>query len=548
MNKLLRYPWFLPTVIFAILVLAAANMHPLWGDEAETALFARNIVKFSLPKGWDGVNIMGITNAAVLNKDLINHTSPWAQYYLVAASFKLFGESSFTARLPSIIISFFTIPLIYILANKLTKNKKIAFLTTVFSSLSVQYILFAYQARYYILTCLSGLLFFYAAYSLHHSNWKTKLLFIISGVIFFYANYVSFFSFYLATFFSLLFYQILQRESLRKLCQKTAQFVILSIFIALLTVPWIILLKPMQTRGIFISYPLKEFFLNFGYFLHEGLKDPFNFSNVFPYGFYFLFVFILTIYLKRREIKSIKLILFLASISFFFLINMTMITTLTYVDTLFVNARYTTVIIPFLILLAATLVYETIKLQKWLGFMVIFLYLFTNIFTFNKPRSDFLNLLNEMVHSYATPDIMVAQYLKSHAAAGDTAFVNLDRDHESLIFQLNKKIRFINRVSLVNTRIFPKNRAIIPRYIYDFRGEPDWVIFYSRRIEPGDFMTFDLRPLPPEVNLSDDYNLTILPIFFSDLSRPEIDVHSFTKIEPSYDDQIFIYQKKAKNE
>src|SRR3989344_4117838 len=89
-----RHPWVIPTIVFTVLIIGAAEMHELWGDEAETALFGRNILKYGMPKGWDGTNIMGINNAVVLDRNLINHTSPWAQYYMVAASFAVFGESS----------------------------------------------------------------------------------------------------------------------------------------------------------------------------------------------------------------------------------------------------------------------------------------------------------------------------------------------------------------------------------------------------------------------------------------------------------------------
>ena len=107
-----KIPWIGPTVLFAVLVILAANMHPLWGDEAETALFARNILRYGIPLGWDGTNIMGINNGVVLDSNLINHTSPWAQYYLVALSFKLFGESSITARLPFILSAILSIPVL----------------------------------------------------------------------------------------------------------------------------------------------------------------------------------------------------------------------------------------------------------------------------------------------------------------------------------------------------------------------------------------------------------------------------------------------------
>jgi hypothetical protein len=153
--------------------------------------------------------------------------------------------------------------------------------------------------------------------------------------------------------------------------------------------------------------------------------------------------------------------------------------------------------------------------------------------------------MKEVVRPYKTPDREVANFLEKNAKNGDTAFINLDRDHEPLIFYLKNKIKFVNRVSLTNTRIFPKNRTLIPRYIYSFRDKPDWIILYSKRGNDGSFLTFDYRPTDPNINLKEDYTEVPLPIFFSDMSRPEIELRSFTEIKPSYQDQVFIYKKKT---
>jgi hypothetical protein len=174
----------------------------------------------------------------------------------------------------------------------------------------------------------------------------------------------------------------------------------------------------------------------------------------------------------------------------------------------------------------------------------LIIYLSSNLFTLSSPRSFFFEFIHELTHPYATPDKVVADYLSKNANYGETAFVSLDRDHEPLIFHLKDRIKFVNRVSLVNTRIFPKNRNIIPRYIYDFRDAPDWVILYSKRGNDGTFFTFDYRPIPPEINLAQDYEEIAVPVFFADMSRPEIDLRSFYKIEPVFNDQVFIYKKK----
>jgi hypothetical protein len=103
----------------------------------------------------------------------------------------------------------------------------------------------------------------------------------------------------------------------------------------------------------------------------------------------------------------------------------------------------------------------------------------------------------------------------------------------------------VNRVSLVNTRIFPQNRGIIPRYVYDYRESPDWVIMYSMRGEDGTFFTSDYRGLWPEVDLMNNYTEHVIPVFFSDLSRPEMEMRSFTGVtRPAPIDYVYIYQKK----
>lgn len=94
-----------------------------------------------------------------------------------------------------------------------------------------------------------------------------------------------------------------------------------------------------------------------------------------------------------------------------------------------------------------------------------------------------------------------------------------------------------------NTKIFPQNYSELPEYIYEFRDKPDWIILYSKRGFDGSYFTFDNRAMPP-VDLNTDYEEIILPIFFSDLSRPEIELHSFTQIKPEYKDQVFVYHLK----
>lgn len=517
-------------------------MHPLWGDEAETALFARNILKCGVPCGWDGVNIMGINDAVVLNKDLVNHTSPWTQYYVTAASFALFGQSSFTARLPFMLLSIVSFPLLYLLANMLTNSKRTAFLTILIASLSIPFILFAYQTRYYSITNLAGILLVLSCLTLAKRNWLPKLLFIFSGTLFFYGNYISFVAFIASTFLSMLIFFLVLQKPRREIGTFIISFLGASSIIAALSATWYFILKPFETRGEIVISSLSAVSKELPIVFREAFT-PYNANSAFPLTFVVLFIMI--VIFKHREKDIVGPIVFSLLLPFLYLFIMSFFTVVAVVDTSFIHTRYTMVIFPFLAMACALIISHLWGWKKEIAAIVLVAFLFTNIFTLQKPRSLFLEFLGEVKNPYATADKVVADYLRANAQDGDSAFVSLDRDHEPLIFHLRDKIRFINRVSLTNTRIFPENRKVIPRYIYDFRDEPDWVILYSKRGNDTSFLTFDYRQTPPEIDLENHYEEIILPIFFSDMSRPEIELRSFTKIDPTPDDRVFIYKKKS---
>jgi 4-amino-4-deoxy-L-arabinose transferase-like glycosyltransferase len=535
------HPLIIALCMAVILLIGGARAHPLWGDEAETALFAQNILKYGVPKGWDGTNIMGIDNAVVLNKNLINHTSPWAQYYLTAGSFLLFGVNAISARIPSIVLSIITLLLVYVLAIKLYGSKAIAGVSALLLSLTVQFILFGYQDRYYaLITWCSVLLTFACLTLLRRSIWP-KILFVVGGVLFFYGNYVCFVAFYLSLFITFLVYFIIRKQPVRTILRFIMWFGGLSLIMVFFTLPWYLAFAPFGDRGSFVFGNPLEFIRNLLEFFVESLY-PYNYNNVFPVLFLVVFVAIVWIRLKKKQDVSALMLPMLLAVLYLFI--MSVFTTVALVDTLFISTRYTMIVIPFFVLTLAFLVYEIWRYHRKIGLVVIVVLVTTNCFTFTSFKSYLWEYIGEILHPYITPDVAVAQYLKIHAARGDSAFVNFDRDHEPLIFLLGDKIRFVNRVSLVNTRIFPQNRGIIPRYIYDFRDEPDWVIMYSKRGLDGSFLTFDRRDLWPEVDLEADYREIVLPVFFSDMSRPEIELRRFSIPTVDPGDYIYIYEKK----
>jgi hypothetical protein len=427
-------------LIFMVLAMMGALAHPLWGDEAETALFGRNVLAYGIPKGWDGVNIMGIQDATVLNRDLINYKSPWAQYYLEAASFALLPQNSFTARLPFLFLGILVIPALYLLTKSLTQSKQVALLATGVASVSVPFLLFSYQARYYSLVILMAVVLTYSSLRVTEKKIWPKLLFIISSVLFFYGNYVAFFSFSVALFFGFqltFFFSYIHRKEqifLKEAKRFLISYLLCMIPVILLTLPWILYFKPFSSSVQQGLINTSDDLAAFVYFFLDALFK-YNDNGVFPFVFVPLWVVIILKKLRQKE--PFAPLLLIGAIPFLFISVMAFFTGIAHVETTFTATRYTMIAFPFFTITAAYLLYELVRWKKYIGWAVVVLFAGTTLFSLKlPPRMLLAEYLSEVTAPYQTPDQVVAEYLKEHAKDGDMAFVSIDRDHEPLEFYL----------------------------------------------------------------------------------------------------------------
>ncbi|PYT09668.1 MAG: hypothetical protein DMF49_01500 [Acidobacteria bacterium] len=102
----------------ALLLLYGLGAPRLWQDEAETALLGRNTLRFGLPRVWDGNNLVAQFYAIDFDSHLLFGKS-WLPSYLVAGFFALFGQGTFTARLPFALCGLMTVWLTWRLGRKL---------------------------------------------------------------------------------------------------------------------------------------------------------------------------------------------------------------------------------------------------------------------------------------------------------------------------------------------------------------------------------------------------------------------------------------------
>ena len=96
------------STVAGLLLLAALLIFPnlddryLWDDEAETALLAKNVLRFGVPVAWDGVSLISQECGSDYDVNYLWRQTPWLPIYLTAASFALLDAGTFTARLPCV--------------------------------------------------------------------------------------------------------------------------------------------------------------------------------------------------------------------------------------------------------------------------------------------------------------------------------------------------------------------------------------------------------------------------------------------------------------
>jgi len=159
-------------IIACILILGCAYLWNtdsplLWGDEAGTAIFGKNILKTGVSFGFDGRNLLVFDNCASVSTSLLSKKIPWGQDYIAALSIFLFGRSTTAVR---ILFALIGIAAFFPLHAVLKKRSGFPGLITMLVLLSPQTLLFQRNARYYSMV----LLFFAILLWLYDRGFKSE--------------------------------------------------------------------------------------------------------------------------------------------------------------------------------------------------------------------------------------------------------------------------------------------------------------------------------------------------------------------------------------
>ena len=168
--------------------------HAFWDDEASTALFARNLLATGELTAWDGVNLIGYRLGAQLDESLQNPYAPPLQYYIAAAGFYLFGETTFGGRILFLIAGILCLPALMLWTRRHFDGRVPVWLPALIVATTPAFLLFIRQCRYFAPAMLFTICLL-AAWSWTGSTRRSRLAVLAAGALsvagLWYASYLN---------------------------------------------------------------------------------------------------------------------------------------------------------------------------------------------------------------------------------------------------------------------------------------------------------------------------------------------------------------------
>ena len=358
-----HWPLAIIAVIGAAFIFTNLGAGYLWADEGDTAVLASNILKFGVPKAWDGVTFIDSDFGARENDQLVMVSSPWVQYYVTAASFFVFGQNTFAARFPFALAGWMSILLAYFIVWKVTANRRAAFSAAVLLVFSVQFLLYSRQSRYYALsmffTCLLLWIFF------QMKSLRECGLFALLAILLFHIHPIGIVPVGVLAVFTLL---------LRRF-QPQRRWVWLALpAIIAFTIPWFFLARTGYTENAALVPSIRDFFARLVQYLIEC-------ASVAPLvGLMALLVALLIQcrrkirFLSSRE-QDFLIVIFAVILCYAFTMAVTQRTAALWVT----GIRYTSAIVPLVAMATGILIAKIAheKASVWMSILLVLV--FTNL-------------------------------------------------------------------------------------------------------------------------------------------------------------------------
>jgi 4-amino-4-deoxy-L-arabinose transferase-like glycosyltransferase len=535
----IRIAWLAMLSCLGWLAFAGLDDASLWDDEAMYAVIAKNAASEGRLTTWDGRNLWAMRDAVAVGEDLEMTLNPRPTFWLTAASFRVFGVSTFAARLPFVLAGLLAAVVFGLwVRSELTESRRepLALYSLAALAFSVNFLLFVRNCGYYALVMLFTIttLYFYqrclATYRIRHC---VALATSIALVVL--SHYLAGAAVVIALAARFIVFE--RSHITRATIPKLALVIVLA---AAATVPYMVSQRVWyrpdwngQHVGVLSRLAL----------VGSELVDLNNF-NILPYAL--LAVLVVKQLLRRgdpevsRKTRATALMLAVY------------IAILVAVSIHPVGApprgelRYFLPVIPLAAFLAGAALFELSRTSRVLSFAVAALLLTTNALSripFNAPPRWLLPAyVSEVLHDYPTGTRAAAEYLDEHADRDDWFVAFPESMTYSLQFYVGDKLRTCCMLSTRHRNRRLQERLSSPLLVTNL---PRWAIaFGTTETTLGGLQYFQELA----ARSGEHFELHgVLDVFSGQTQRPELDEHHFgARTDFDHEnDGVFIFRRVA---
>lgn len=533
--------WFgifvvLLAILYGYLLFKNLGQHYLWDDEANTAIFSKNLLNQGKLTAFDGRNLIAYGNGIELNSDLINTVIPPLQYYVTAASMKLFGVTNFAVRFPFALMGFFCFILFFLINIALTQKRGLILTNLLLLSTNVAFILFMRQCRYYAPTAMFFLLNTLLLIRYFKYNRFGYLLgYIVSSALLFLSQYNAALAI-LATL-SLAFIH-LKNWNLRD--KQIHYFLFGNLIIIVFILGYFIIRNPFNTLTPYPNYGLR---LGYKFYILYRSLITLDMQTFFSLPLLILFIIGNRKILGKRswpaKMKQLGWF-FMGALALFSLFAMKQ------------GARYMVFLAPVSFALQGYFIYQ---IWHWpylharkIAFSTLLLLIFSSVpfisagkkfsqFDHNHARtvhSYFIDYLKEIHSNSPSTYSALVDYFKSKNEKDKTILIYPQFMSYPLMHYLGNQYLFINQLKN-DTKV----RCKLPPYVYNNQIEPDFLVLCG----PDEIKNKEEIFAKYKSTYRLDSNLNF---YYIDNTRPEYRWHNFDVIK-DFDqtkESIYIFRKE----
>jgi glucose uptake protein GlcU len=510
---------FVLTTIFG---LTGLNETHFWDDEAQVGIIAKNLLETGRLTGWDGRNLYAYRNGSILDEKFRPINSP-LDYLVAALSFRIFGVSTWSGRLPFVIAGLGALAMFMFATHYECPDDKITWLFIIgFLSLSVSFILYIKTCRYYALSTL----FSFSSFCMYRQFIRTRnilyaILFSASAILSFYSNYL------LGTAFliSLAAIHFIINPTALKARDWMKMLLALSLFI-LAVVPYAIHYKiwfrPDQPN-------LEIWYICWFKLSLWSIRDL-NLSNILPWT-----VIVSTIVIviwQGKDRKVVRPIIEWGGLGIVYIIALSLFIPHQKGDPAHAPLRYLVPTIPFFAFLKGYSIGLLRKNTKIGAYIIIIAMISTNIFSLHPFNREFRWLLpayiREITNPYPTSYKRVVEFFSKVAERDDTILALPMYANYPILFYLGEKMRICCVIDK-NTHLPLSKLRKLDAPLFIDENFPKWIVSFGSRLQPARIMEyFQRHHVENGEVVGYEYRLVkSLDIYWGQTYRPELPSHHF---------------------